>query len=128
MPLKPERKNCVHCLRSFLTYEKDKKFCSQDCLVKRAYKVHFGIAKEYQEKFCKWCGVQIASTNSKAFCDKVCKNKFQVHKRLSKNMNDMEWKEKKKGRKVSYEELNRREEYKRLYDDFHINRIIRGKS
>jgi hypothetical protein len=46
--------------------------------------------------------------------------------RIIRSKEDQPVKKRKKG--LSFDELNRRAEYKRLYDDFHIPRQINGKA
>ena len=119
------RKECPYCGRSFNTYEVDKHYCSQECLAKETYNRHFHIVKEKIKKTCRHCGLAISSISNKSYCDVICRHK-------ANNLKYLKGKPKKKTpstrKKKSYDQLNREEEYRRLYDPFHIERIIRGKS
>lgn len=119
------KKECLFCGRAFNTYEVDKQYCSQECLAKETYNRHFNIVREKVKKNCKHCGLAISNINGKEYCDLICRHKANQLRQPPKP-----WvkKEPSKRKKKSYDQLNKEAEYRRLYDEFHINRIIRGKS
>jgi hypothetical protein len=71
---------------------------------------------------CKECGEEILR-ESIEFCNDICRKKYN-RKQYKPKIKDSS--KKKRTRSVSYDELNRREEQKRLFDDAWALRQIRG--
>jgi hypothetical protein len=122
------RKNCLRCDGSFLTYQEDKVYCNEDCRTKHFYEARFGKLKEKTEKRCLHCGIKMNCFENKSYCDIECRKKAVSVQESKENIPISNLKKRKMVKGLSLEERIRRNEYGRLYDDFHINRIIRGKS
>lgn len=123
------RSECVNCHASFNTYDPNMIFCNLDCKWKWGYAEKMGKPHNTERKQCVWCGKGIPNTKGNLYCDKECnslKNKAERREEACKKSMTGDKRFIPKG--VSITELNRRSEYNRLYDKFHINRIIRGKS
>ncbi len=123
------RKNCLRCVKNFLTYEEDKVYCNSDCESKAVYEKHFGCVKTFKDSVCECCGLRVKGSTK--YCSKDCDNSIRRQKLAEKR--ELINKEenilgKSNLKKVSYTELNRRLEYKRLYDDFYIRRQLEGKT
>lgn len=120
-------RDCVRCGKGFLTYLEDMIYCNSLCKGKHEYEKKLKVkTPEFKKRPCPSCGMGLKGNRN--FCDKVCRNAFnraeaQQEKTIAANLKEK--KPRKKGG-LSYKELNRREEYKRLYDNFHIKRQIRG--
>lgn len=117
MPQKVLNKVCQRCNKHFLTYEADKNFCTDECKFKKLYCQHFNVKDhnfDAKVKNCQHCG----EISRFKFCNKHCANAYarKEYKKesIKKSCEDRE-KPKRKG--ISYEELNRRAEWKRLNDD-----------
>jgi hypothetical protein len=117
----PHKKFCQRCGKGFLTYEDEMEFCNHDCWAKHEY------YKRYPEKDicvtrqgkCLACGCSlvIKGHRSLMFCTDQCKRNHIKNEYTKKSIEKAKSTEKTKRRKVSYEELNRREEYKRVFED-----------
>ena len=129
MPVKVLSKKCARCHASFFTYDEKKNYCNSECLWKNAYEVQRGIKKEIQETLCAWCGRSFAPNRNSIYCDRECR-KMKINADNEKKYTKDSLKKVKSRRahgNVTYSELNRRSEYNRLYDDYYVNGIIRGK-
>lgn len=121
-------KICKRCSVNFNTYEPTLLYCNDNCRKKHIYEIHRGIEKKIESAPCVNCGRLINKNNHKFYCNKECrKNVTKAEMREEYNLNNF-YKPRKRIPKsaISYQELIKRSEYKRLYDNFHINRIIRG--
>lgn len=127
MPVPTWRRKCTRCGKGFLTYLEDMVYCNTDCKAKHAYEIQRNYKpKEYNKHDCLSCGGGL--NGNRKFCDRICRNAYNRAEAQQERIvaaNTREKKPRKKGG-LSYEELNRRAEYKRLYDNFHIKRQIRG--
>lgn len=115
MPIPKFNKLCERCGKNYLTYDKEKNFCNDDCKAKKLYCKKFKIKdriRELQAKNCKYCGEPSKFT----FCHKECKyaheRKERADARALKSREDFV-KPKRKG--ISYAELNRRAEWNLVY-------------
>ena len=124
----PFSKICERCEKRYLTFESDKNFCTDTCKFKKLYcqkrKVK-DISLAKADKQCKNCG---EPTKNK-FCNTQCCDLYlrnqKAQERLKKSFIDLD-KPKKKG--LSYDELNRRAEWKRLnYDESWMYKNNRNK-
>lgn len=121
------RKCCVRCGKGFLTHSEELIYCNTTCEGLHKYEMNRKIKKKYNKHFCLSCGGGLNGVRK--FCDRVCKNAYNKAETEQDRIIEANKKEAKPSKKrgcLSYEELNRRSEYKRLYDDFHIRRQIRG--
>ena len=101
-----------------------KKFCNENCEKKYAYAIHFNKTEKLIEhsSTCLFCNEEIHTKGiiSKKFCNRKCAREFLNQTRRQKTIDKSISKEpiirpKKKG--ISYSELNRRAEWKRLNED-----------
>ncbi len=77
---------------------------------------------------CQNCNIEIGG--AREFCCAECRQLYNRAKQEQKK-NIEYWtkpKSQSKKRSVNFEELNRRAEYKRLYDEFYITRQINGRA
>lgn len=120
MPRQVLKKMCKRCEKTFFTYENDKEFCTDICQHKKAYAEHFKVKDTpltYKIKQCFHCG----EDSRKKFCNLHCQKQHGKKQRAqAHNDRIKEGKEtirpKRKG--ISYEELNRRAEWKRVNEDY----------
>lgn len=117
------KKCCEWCNKSFMTYEENKIFCTDTCIAKKKYSELFYLKKPIQRSHpCRECGDEILK-NGTEFCNHKCRQKYK-YKNLPKKQKDPSKKNNRKA--ISYDELNRREEYKRVFDDEWAARHMRG--
>lgn len=126
------RKECLRCKGSFLTYDANKAWCNEDCRIGQIYEAHFGLDKCFQPVYCKHCGTAIPLSRNRRrrdYCDKICHMMANEGEKKKERISKANAAPKRTYEKaLPLEERIRRNEYGRLYDEFHINRIIRGKS
>lgn len=122
------RKCCTRCGKGYLTYDANLSYCNTNCEASHKYEMQRGYkTKQYNKHFCLSCGGGLNGV--KKFCDRVCRNAYkkaetQQERNMAANLKEKAPPKKRKG--ISYDELIRRSEYNRLYDNFHIKRQIRG--
>ncbi len=118
---------CKHCNKSRNTYDPDMKFCTPECEGRfKYYETLCPIsqtARSQRDRLksnilfpCEVCGKE---TSQKRFCSFGCsnlhKNTTGRNETLERNKETFLKEKQRKG--ISFEELNRRSEWKRLYDD-----------
>ncbi len=121
---------CPRCNKGFHTYTEEMQYCNTQCKVKHEYENMFNLARVLAKGFCENCGIEIAA-GKRVYCSHECRllsQKADRHEEKLRSDANTPIATKKPRKGMSYEELNRRAEYKRLYDEFHINRQITGKS
>lgn len=115
MPPPVLKKHCKRCEKTYLTYEFDKDFCTDVCKHKHAYAEHFNIKDEltYSIGNCLYCGEE----SRKKYCNLHCEKAHQKEKRVENSITRIKNNDKPRKNGLSYEELNRRAEWKRVFDD-----------
>lgn len=149
-------RKCPQCFIKFASYNKEKIYCSKECLnktspsklegkqnkftCKRCHNIFYTYRSraayccmecyyekpEVEVKNCVVCQKEMNPLQRGIFCGVECRtidrrSKSKVKDHVNNFVN------KKERKKVSIAELIRQNEYNRLYDNFHINRLIRGK-
>jgi hypothetical protein len=117
MPPQVFNKICERCEKRYLTYEEDKNFCTDNCKFKKIYCEKRKIKDTpltKADKQCKHCGEKTKTI----FCNKQCQYAYDRLRSKQKTVKkSYENRDKSKRRRISFEELNRRSEWKRLNDD-----------
>lgn len=132
MPISLLKQSCHHCGKSFFTYEQNMEFCNQSCEGK--FKYNEAMGNEQPERVsisCSYCGEEVIRTTSsvgrkntgKVYCNFQCRKNYTNEKRRA-DREQKEPSEKPKNR-ISYEELNRRAEIRRVMDEKHAYWYIR---
>lgn len=108
---------CERCEKHYLTYEEDKNFCTDQCKFKKLYCQQRNV-KDVKltkaDKQCRNCG----EWTKQVFCNKQCEYAHRRKEYQEKSIKkSCENREKSKKRRISFEELNCRAEWKRLNDD-----------
>lgn len=115
------KKNCKRCHKSFLTVDGELEFCNSDCGDRFAYTGKPLVIHSGNCKTCKHCG---DASGRSSFCNTVCRKRFEADER-SRSSNLIDKKTVIPGG-MSYEALNKMEERKRVFDNKHAERYIRG--
>jgi hypothetical protein len=117
---------CPICFHNFTPQKLYQIWCSDAC-EQHANKKMFEIRENKLNAICSSCGLTFRRVNERKMqvvCD-TCKRQKQII--LRKKDKPIEWKEKNKGVPVSYEELNRRAEYKRVFDESGWTHYCKGR-
>lgn len=122
MPIQVLKKCCERCGKAFFTYENDKNFCNSNCEAKFKYAQHFNIDEKLIEhdSVCAFCHEEIHTKgrNKSKFCNKKCERGFLNQQSRQKTIDkSLKETDKQKKKSISYDELNRRAEWKRVNDD-----------
>lgn len=127
MKAKTWRRDCIRCNKGFITVIEGMEYCNTSCACMHDYEKRFHIKKDFGKGSCLTCGMGLSG--AKKYCDMVCRRgneSTDIRETRNKKANASEKKPRKSG--ISSAELNRRVEYKRLYEDFYIRRQINGKT
>ena len=112
-------KYCKRCEKSFFTYDDSMVFCNHTCEVRYKYYEKFPNQdkSKIKEGNCHYCKEQIIrrGVTHLKFCNEHCKKKFVNQENRKRSLGNPKTASKRK--KVSYEELNRRAEHKRVFED-----------
>ncbi len=125
MKPKTYRRDCVRCNKGFITVIEGMEYCNTDCAQLHEYDKRFPKKKQKATNKCLSCGMGVVG--AKKYCDAVCNRtyvKAQGAVEKNKVANNAPKAEKKPS--IPLYEINRRMEYKRLYEDHYIRRQIRG--
>ncbi len=127
MPIRLYTFNCKHCNKSRNTYNPDMIFCTSECEGKfKYYETMAPVSKMVANQksrlksnllfTCEACGKE---TSNKRFCSHACvalnRRKIGTDSTLAKTKEKFLQEKKRKG--ISFEELNRRAEWKRVFYD-----------
>jgi len=119
MPPPTYKKSCPRCGKGFLTHDNTMEFCNQNCSAKHEYYKMYPHkdASPTREGKCTCCGahLNIKGRGFLMFCNEHCKRSYTNAENRKKTTAKSSNKPRKKG--LSYEELNRRAEYKRVFED-----------
>lgn len=129
MPRDLFKRNCEHCGKNFLTYEKDKVFCKSTCEGRHHYNEMLG--KDQPKKtlnYCAHCGDEVHSpqgvSKGNRFCNSICRKEFGK-KELILVANARPMKKRGAKRALPYEVLNKIAEKERVFDEKHAFWYIR---
>lgn len=118
------RKNCTHCGNVFLTHEIEMEFCNGNCEHRHGYNEYFGFEGRKQVlEYCTSCGEEVrtpqGNRGKNRFCNQQCRKVYDMRQRIV----DSNCKQKKPNlgnpNKISYENLDKISEKKRVFDDKH---------
>lgn len=117
---------CPTCYQLFSPTKLYQMFCREEC-EEKANEEMAKIRVNRLDAHCGKCGIKFRRIDEKkpqVICD-GCKHQSQ--KLIYQKKRIVEWKEKKKPAPISYEELNRREEYKRVFDEKGWSHYCKGR-
>jgi len=119
MPPPVLKKSCKRCGKPFFTYENDLEFCNDDCRAKYDYSIKLNKPEllKVNSSNCAYCRepIDLRGKCTQKFCNSLCRKNFK--NKESRDKRSKNPKPKGTGKKLSYEELNRRAEYNRVFDD-----------
>lgn len=123
------RKNlpCGRCGKLFEARALYQMFCSDDC-ENSTSKIMQDIADKKLNKKCRYCGVGFRRKDlrsTQTVCDGCSYQNAYIYAQEKSKLNGD--KPKKDRKKISYEVLNRREEYKRVFRDSGWTHYIKGR-
>lgn len=117
---------CPRCFQKFTPKKLYQMFCSPECEEDCHEQIH-KIREHKLNAKCQVCGAQFRRAHESLSTYLCVGCKQQRQKLLAKTDKPAEWKDKPKPKSLSYTELNRRAEYKRVFDEKGWSHYCKGR-